>query len=198
METKMKTCSKCKISKSISEFYWNKTRNAYASQCKQCHNEYMMSQYPLNKDKMSLMNKEWRQNNPEKVKKYNNKYSVEQRRNWKREWDKKAMLDPLHRLSNNLRGNMYHALKAMKGFRKWETLVGYTLDELAKHLESQFTKGITWDNYGKEWHVDHIIPKSWFKYVSTDDPKFKECWALSNLQPKLKLENIRKGNRTMG
>ena len=28
--------------------------------------------------------------------------------------------------------------------------------------------------------------------------EFKECWALSNLQPKLKIENIRKGNRFSG
>ena len=93
---------------------------------------------------------------------------------------------------------MYHALKAMKGFRCWRDLVGYSLDELATHLESMFTPGISWDNYGTEWHVDHIVPKSWFDYTSTDDPKFKECWALTNLQPKLKRDNLSKGNRFVG
>lgn len=93
---------------------------------------------------------------------------------------------------------MYHALKAIKGFRKWEDLIGYSVGDLRQHLESKFTNDMTWDNYGSKWQVDHVIPKSWFKYTSTDDPKFKECWALSNLQPKLKLDNIKKGNRFVG
>ena len=122
----------------------------------------------------------------------------ERRKKYKKEWDRKAMEDPMHRLSNNLRGNMYHALKAMKGFRKWESLVGYTLGELALHLEQRFGEGMTWNNYGSVWHVDHIVPKSWFKYASTDDPKFKECWAIKNLQPKLKTDNLKKKNRFVG
>jgi len=138
---------------------------------------------------------------PEDYRKSKKKYATankDKQREWKRAWDKKMMNDPLHRLNNNLRGNMYHALKAVKGFRKWESLVGYTLDELVKHLENKFTAGIFWDNYGTEWHVDHITPKSWFAYTSTNDPSFRECWALSNLQPKLRLDNIRKGNRFIG
>lgn len=104
----------------------------------------------------------------------------------------------MFRLGVNLRGNMYHALKAMKGFRRWRDLVGYGLDDLVQHLESKFTPGISWDNYGTEWHVDHIVPKSWFKYTSTDDPAFKECWALTNLQPKFRRDNQSKGNRFIG
>jgi len=122
----------------------------------------------------------------------------EKQKLWKRTWDQQKMKDPLYRLSNNIRGNMHHALKAKKAGRSWETLVGYTVEDLIHHLEQQFTDGITWDNYGTVWHVDHIIPKSWFKYNSTDDPKFKECWALTNLQPKLKIDNLRKKNRYVG
>ena len=93
---------------------------------------------------------------------------------------------------------MHHALKAKKAGHKWEELAGYTGEELVKHLQNQFTEGISWENYGSVWHVDHIIPKSWFKYTSVTDPKFIECWALKNLQPKLKVDNIRKGNRFAG
>lgn len=93
---------------------------------------------------------------------------------------------------------MYQALKAKKAGRKWEGLVGYTLESLIEHIESKFTDGMTWDNYGETWHVDHIIPKSWFKYTSAEDPKFTECWSLANLQPKLKTDNLRKNNRFIG
>lgn len=90
---------------------------------------------------------------------------------------------------------MHHALKAKKAGRKWEILAGYTLQDLINHIEPLLKKTMTWENYGAVWHVDHRMPKSWFKYERTDDPEFRKCWALSNLQPKLKIDNIRKGNR---
>ena len=93
---------------------------------------------------------------------------------------------------------MHHALKAKKDGRKWEDLVGYTLQDLINHIEPLLNKTMTWDNYGSTWHIDHITPKSWFKYTGPDDPQFKVCWALNNLQPKLKLDNICKGNRFVG
>jgi hypothetical protein len=63
-----------------------------------------------------------------------------------------------------------------------------------QHLEKQFTEGMTWDNYG-QWHVDHIRPMSSFNFTSLDDPEFKECWDLSNLQPLWETENLSKGSR---
>ena len=149
-----------------------------------------------------------RAENREYQKKYYLKHRVEklaqqklrrpQIREYKRKWDRQRMKDPIHRLNNNIRGNMYHALKAKKGFRKWEDLVGYSLQDLINHIDPLLQDGMTWENYGTYWSVDHITPKSWFKYQSTEDPKFKECWELSNLQPKERIENIRKGNRYRG
>ena len=65
-----------------------------------------------------------------------------------------------------------------------------------KHLESKFKEGMSWDNYGKGgWEIDHIYPLSRFDIKSKEDPNFKKAWALSNLQPLWKQENIRKGNK---
>ena len=74
------------------------------------------------------------------------------------------------------------------------TLVGYTLTELMEHLESKFQPGMTWDNYG-EWHIDHIIPISYFDYSSYDDETFKICWDLNNLQPLWAKDNLIKSNK---
>ena len=63
-----------------------------------------------------------------------------------------------------------------------------------KHLKKQFDDKMTWDNYGK-WHIDHKIPKSHFKYEIAEDPEFKKCWALENLQPLWAIENYRKGDK---
>jgi hypothetical protein len=73
----------------------------------------------------------------------------------------------------------------------------YSLESLEKHLESKFELGMTWDNYG-DWHLDHIVPDSWFQYSSMEDEGFKNSWALDNLQPKWAMLNWSKGNRFIG
>ncbi len=80
-----------------------------------------------------------------------------------------------------------------KAGRHWEDIVGYTLEDLMAHLESRFEPGMTWENYGT-WHIDHIVPRAAFDYVALDDPGFRECWALSNLQPLWSEDNIKKSD----
>jgi hypothetical protein len=53
---------------------------------------------------------------------------------------------------------------------------------------------MTWENYGK-WHIDHKRPIASFNFTSYEDPEFKECWALNNLQPMWAKENMSKGNK---
>ena len=78
--------------------------------------------------------------------------------------------------------------------QQWENLVGYTFQDLMKHLESRFEPGMTWENYGRNgWHIDHVIPKSFFTITSVEDEHFKRCWSLNNLQPLWEADNIRKG-----
>lgn len=74
--------------------------------------------------------------------------------------------------------------------------VNYSLQELKDHLEKQFTKGMTWENnstYG--WHIDHKKPMSYFKFESYTDEEFKQCWALENLQPLWRNDNLSKGGK---
>lgn len=67
--------------------------------------------------------------------------------------------------------------------RTWERLVGYSANDLRLHLELQFAEWMNWDNYGSLWEIDHIRPVASFRFSSTDDPEFRECWALTNLRP---------------
>ena len=74
--------------------------------------------------------------------------------------------------------------------------VSWTLDEFKAHLESKFQPGMSWDNYGRGgWHIDHIVPDSWFNYDSPQHEDFKKCWSLDNLQPMWESDNCSKGNR---
>ena len=99
------------------------------------------------------------------------------------------------RVSNLVRNHV-----AKRGFSKSNTIVkllGYSIQELKEHLESQFTDGMSWDNRN-EWHIDHIRPESSFDYDSTDHPDFKKCWALNNLQPLWAKDNLSKSDKWDG
>jgi hypothetical protein len=88
---------------------------------------------------------------------------------------------------------------SIKGEHKtcsWENLVGYTTKQLMEHLELQFTKGMTWDNYGKNgWEIDHICPQSIHNFTRTSHGDFSRCWALLNLQPMWHEDNVLKNNK---
>lgn len=68
---------------------------------------------------------------------------------------------------------------------------GYAAADLHRHIARQFADGMSWENMA-EWHIDHIVPKSAFTYSSPDDPDFKACWAMTNLRPLWKRDNIKK------
>lgn len=102
--------------------------------------------------------------------------------------------DSSHKVHVNISSQIRGSLKNGKAGASWESMVGFSLAELMRHLESQFHDGMSWGNYG-EWHIDHRIPKSWFDFDSAEDEQFKACWKLENLKPMWGVENISKSNR---
>lgn len=92
----------------------------------------------------------------------------------------KRKSDPSFVVHVRMASAVHQALRGKKAGRKWESLVGYTLADLMRHLERQFVRGMTWENMG-EWHIDHIRPKVGFDQTHPD--QLRECWALSNLRP---------------
>lgn len=84
-------------------------------------------------------------------------------------------------------------------------VVGYTFVALRDHLQRQFRRGMSWDNYGlgrfpgksdrkrrRSWHIDHIVPKSTF-----DLRDQRTAYALTNLRPLWDLENFAKAARRL-
>ena len=61
-------------------------------------------------------------------------------------------------------------------------------------LEQQFEPGMTWDNYGTAWVIDHIIPVASFKNLDTDELEWFQMNHWSNLCPLWKEENAEKGD----
>ena len=135
-----------------------------------------------NREKEKARCENWRKNN------------IERARAVGRLQRKKRMQKLEYRIASSLSRAIYQALKENKEGGKWRSNVGYTMTELRQHLESQFIKGMSWDNYGK-WHIDHVIPQAFFEYGSVNEVEFKMCWRLENLQPLWAIDNLRKSNK---
>lgn len=147
------------------------------------------------KKEYSRLNYRKNKNNPEwlaKRKAYAKKYRSENLHKKRIFINNLKRTNPNYRLRENMSTQIWFAIKNKKAGRKWETLVGYSINELIKYLESKFhlDKNICWDNYGTYWHIDHIKPKSLFDFTNEED--IKRCWALSNLQPLEAIENKKK------
>ncbi len=78
-------------------------------------------------------------------------------------------------------------------------MVGYTLGDLLRHIESHFKPGMNWDRLMKgEIELDHVIPKIKFSYANPEDIEFRRCWALENLKPEWRKPNRSKGGKLIG
>ena len=146
---------------------------------------------PKHREKMREYRKKWRDKNREKKREGDRKYARTIR---KRKRKQRRRIDPKFRLDSNMSSMVSVYLKGKKARQTWKKLVGYTINDLVSHLEKQFDENMNWNNYGSYWHIDHIKPKSLFKYIYPEDLEFKKCWALENLQPLEAIANIKKSN----
>jgi hypothetical protein len=213
METKqgrkkmsIKECFHCKRILSLGVF-WNDKSGKYGKHhvCIDCSKKKYKKYYDNTIDKENFLAKKryYYKKNRElilaKAKKYyieNYEYARKKSKDYSKKnlWRlrlKRANNSQI-RLDLNFSLSVYKALKGKKSGRHWELLVDYSLNDLTKHLENQFDSKMNWENYGRFWHIDHIIPKSYFKYEYPEDREFKQCWSLANLQPLEATENLRK------
>tara|TARA_R110002020_G_scaffold184448_2_gene381433 strand:- start:527 stop:1732 length:1206 start_codon:yes stop_codon:yes gene_type:complete len=110
---------------------------------------------------------------------------------------RKQRQNPAYRLRDTVRALVYHMIALRKGQTKGGSTfkhLPYTPADLREHLEKQFDKHMSWDNYGSYWQLDHIIPCAALQYDSLTHPNFAKCWALNNLQPLEKSKNASKGS----
>ncbi len=76
--------------------------------------------------------------------------------------------------------------------------LGCTVPELIKYIESKFSLGMSWNNWGRidkehTWNLDHIRPLSSFDL--TDRKQFLLACHYTNLQPLWSLDNRLKSNK---
>lgn len=101
---------------------------------------------------------------------------------------------PLCRKVKNVARNRIKQAFKMRGLKRPSGViskaVGCTTTQLANHLASMFRDGMTVDNHGTVWEIDHIRPLCSFDL--TDEKQLQEACHYSNLQPLLIKENRKK------
>lgn len=108
---------------------------------------------------------------------------------------KRRNKDPNYKLRTNVSRAIRGMLAGKQKSGSCLSHLPYSFQQLREHLESQFDDQMSWENYGSYWDVDHIYPHSLLPYDSMEHPNFAKCWALENLQPLEKIENIKKSNK---
>lgn len=194
----MKKCSKCKTDKELSCFGKDKHRpDGLTGACLECRRAGDKKHYHKNKEKRIANTRKWyllHQEEQQKKGRERNKARKHilypQNTVYRKERKNK---DPNFRLRLTIRTRVYDALKGRaKKSASSENLLGCSVDEARKHIESLWTEGMTWDNHG-EWHIDHIRPCASFDF--TDPDQQRECFNYKNLQPLWKKDNLQKGDK---
>jgi len=160
------------------------------------HKEY----YQKHKEEIKEQQRQYYQINRDKIRGRQNKYQKEyylktigNRKKYKKEryrnnWE--------YNLNIKINSLIRWSLKGNKNDKHWENLVGYTMEDLIRHLQSTIPNGYIWQDFldGK-LQIDHVIPISVWNFTRPEHPDFKRCWALENLQLLPARENIVKQNK---
>lgn len=177
-----KKCYNCQNIHPITLFGLNnQKKDGYDITCKLCRNEKAKQKYLTNPQHfIDKVKARYHQNKPK---------STESRKKHQRE---RLKVDPKFKVARNLRNRLYYALKN-KGWKKdthFAEYIGCEYDDLVKYLESQFTSEMNWDNYGKLWAIDHVMPLS----LAPDLAELYKSCHYTNLAPILIADNARKTN----
>lgn len=126
-----------------------------------------------NRESITLQRKEYRSENKDKINSYNKI---------------KTATDPLFKLSKIMRKRIRDFLLNGNSYNKRSTAeyLGCSMEELKSHIEKQFKEGMTWENHGKVWHIDHVIPLA---HAKTEDQLY-DLAKWSNIQPLFIEDNL--------
>ena len=140
--------------------------------------------YEANKDLRAHQARQWYAENKDRMREFSRKY-----------YHEVIKKTPRLLLSKRSKSAIRKSIRGHNSPQGWRSALHFTPDQLRAHLEKQLLPGMSWENYGTVWHIDHIIPVAAFNITSVDDFDFRRCWCLSNLRPLWKADNLRKGRK---
>lgn len=208
LDTSCRECLKKKYDanrekKLESQRKWRENNKDYQKQWRENNEkriEYEKQYYLENKEKYIKRKQKWRKENPVLEALTRQRYVLNNKdkiNKYHREWKaNKRRTDVEYKLKENMsrriRSELNMLLKIGKD-KSTKDYVGCSMEYLKMYLESKFDIGMSWNNYGISWQIDHIIPcKSW-KLTNPIDNYY--CWNYKNLQPMWSFENKSKKDK---
>lgn len=205
----MMQCVSCGAIYEDQSAFYKRPNGSIIGACKKCLSERRKAHYRKNKQAYSDKYKKWALNNPDRVKELHanqrerNKEKISARRSGaaqapefkkkRNQYERQRRSDPVVRVIESLRVGIAQTMAGQKAGALRN--VSYTKEQLISHIEKQFVQGMSWENYGSDWHVDHIRPIASFNITGPDCDDFKACWCLTNLRPLWATENLSKKDK---
>jgi len=158
-----KICGRCNLIKLVCDFNKSSsTSDGYRYECKSCNSE---------------IKKEWCNNNRDHVNEHSRNYYAnnEQRRICKN----------MHVKLNGILRRGHYSLRI-------EEILGVPKGIYLDWLKFNFENGMCFQNYGKLWQIDLVIPASVFDL--TNEQQLLAAFNWRNIRPCLKSENAAKYN----
>ena len=153
---------------------------------------------PKYRERCNREHKKWKEKNKEYLQQYFKQYdknrTPEQRKAHYEATKKRLKIDPSFKIAKNIRRRILLALKGKYKSAPSLKLTGAPSWEFVwNHLKSTFKEGMTKENHGTVWHIDHIIPCSSFDLTKPEEQM--KCFNYTNLQALFVFENLSKSNK---
>lgn len=104
----------------------------------------------VNKERISEYTKKWREENADRIAEVSKKWANKNKEKIRIDQYNIVHNDIQTKLSINLRSRLNKVIKKKYRTSSAVSDLGYSIEELKKHFESQFTEGMTWENYGRD------------------------------------------------
>lgn len=150
-----------------------------------------------NRKRVNLSKKKYREKNKQKIKEkrriYLSKPTVIKNINLRNRKRRKQNIQ--YKLRTNLSKRIHNALKGNNKSIFTMILLGCSIENFKKHLESQFIDNMSWENYGlgeNKWNIDHVLPCELFDL--TNEKQQLACFNYKNTKPMWSSQNISKSD----
>lgn len=185
-----------------------KYREAHKEQIKAYHKEWR----DKNREKLNEQQRERYKENPEafrerkeryvashieQVKASRTRYKVENRQKCTDYQRAKRQSDPVYKFRSSFTHlmSLYRKKAGYTGNKGTWEMVGCDFDTFLAYIQSQFTDGMTIENYGHgngQWNIDHIIPIR----TAKNDEDIERLNHYTNLRPLWATDNYKRPKKT--
>lgn len=141
--------------------------------------------YAKNPDKHRARIKVWRSENPEQAKRQTKDWQKSPKGlAWRRSRSRERYSEDIeHRLCVTLRNSVNSIINGKIKAGSAVRDLGCSPGQLREYIEQQFHSGMSWDNWGELWELDHRDPLGMFDLTNREE--FLRVCNFRNLQPLL-------------